>query len=264
MNETLLTVADPARVLVAGDWHGNTHRGVGVIQSAGIRGIPVVLQLGDFGFWVPGANSDAYLDTLNAACEEYGVELLWVDGNHEDHRTLNSLPLNDIGVRPIREHITHLPRGFRWTWHRRRWMSLGGAHSVDKHMRKEGRSWWPEEYLSDADIDRAVGGGPVDVIVAHDCPDRVDIPGLAPDGFWPAAQIADAEAHRFLVGKVVDATKPGILFHGHYHRRYNAVRTLPSGGQTAIIGLGDDSSSTRDNVRLLNLAISGDAGSPLF
>ena len=257
--------SDPDRVLAAGDWHGNSYRAGGVIHSAGMRDIPVVLQLGDFGFWVPGANTDRYLDILDRLCGQWNVTLLWVDGNHEDFDTLNALPINDIGVRQIRENIIHLPRGFRWTWHGRRWMALGGAHSVDKHMRTPGRSWWPQEYLSDADLERAIAGGPVDMIAAHDCPDRVDIPGLAPDGFFPAAQIADAEAHRYLVGTVVDATSPGVLLHGHYHRRYNAVRELPSGGQTAIIGLGDDSGSTRDNTLLLDLRPGrGDTGEALF
>ena len=259
-----LTDTAPDRVLAAGDWHGNMTRAYGVIQSAGIRDIPVVLQLGDFGFWAPGADTDAYLDTVEKACAEFNVTLLWVDGNHECFPALYSLPLNEIGVRPIREHIHHLPRGFRWNWHGRTWMALGGAHSVDKHMRKPGRSWWPEEFLSDADIDLAIAGGPVDIIAAHDCPDRVAIPGLAPDGFFPAEQIVYAEAHRWMVGQVVDATQPGVFLHGHYHVRYNAVRDLPGGGQTAIVGLGDDSGSTRNNVQLLNLARPGDTGSPLF
>ncbi len=252
----------PDRVLAAGDWHGNTHRAASVIQSAGMREIPVVLQLGDFGFWTPGPDTDRYLDAVNAACEQWNVVLLWVDGNHECFPHLNALPINEIGARPIREHVVHLPRGFRWSWHGRRWMALGGAHSVDKHLRTLGRSWWPEEYLSDSDLDTAIAGGPVDVIAAHDCPDQVHIPGLAPDGFFPAAQIADAEAHRYLVGRVVDATKPGVLVHGHYHRRYNAVRPLPGGDrQTAIIGLADDGAPFRDGMLLLDLA-AGDTLAP--
>jgi hypothetical protein len=132
-------------------------------------------------------------------------------------------------------------------------------------MRTPGRSWWPQEYLSDADLERAISGGPVDMIAAHDCPDRVEIPGLAPDGFFPAAQIVDAEAHRYLIGTVVDSTSPGVLLHGHYHRRYNAVRELPGGGQTAIIGLGDDGCPPRDNTLLLDLRPGGgDTAAALF
>lgn len=241
--------------MVAGDWHGSADCAADVIDSAGRRGIKVVLQLGDFGFWTPGRATDRYLDAVDTVCDLQGVTLLWVDGNHEDHRTLNALPLNDIGVRPIRSNIYHLPRGYRWTWQGRRWMALGGAHSVDKHLRAPGRSWWPEEHLSDADLARAIGGGPVDIIAAHDCPDRVDIPGLAPPGTFPAAQIADAEVHRYLVGMVVDATTPDVLLHGHYHQRYNAVRDLPNGAQTAITGLGDDGCSWSDNTLVLDLRL---------
>ena len=265
MTPNPLTDSAPDRIIAAGDWHGNAHRAYAVLRHAGIRQVPVVVHLGDFGFWVPGAETDRYLDTVEKACVEFGVTLLWVDGNHEDHATLNALPLDEFGVRPIRDHIVHLPRGFRWNWHGRTWMALGGAHSVDKHLRKPGRSWWPEEVLSPAEAERAIAGGPVDVIVAHDCPDRVDIPDLAPDGFFPPAQIAAAEEHQRLVGTVVDATEPGILLHGHYHVRYHAVRSLPGGGQTAIVGLGADINSFRDNMLLLDLTRDGGlAGKALF
>jgi hypothetical protein len=100
------------------------------------------------------------------------------------------------------------------------------------------------------------------MIAAHDCADRVPIPGLV-EGAWPEAQIVDAEAHRYLVGTVVDATRPGVLLHGHYHVRYDAIRALPGGGQTAIVGLAGDSSSTRDNTLLLDLR-RGDTGEALF
>ncbi len=244
----------PDRVLAAGDWDTNTTRAVAVIQSAGMRGIDTVLQCGDFGFWTPGPATNQHLDSIEATCERFDVTLLWVDGNHECFPALYALPIDtDTGLRPVRPHIYHLPRGYRWTWHGRTWMALGGAHSLDRHARTEGRSWWPEEFLSDADMERATTGGPVDVIVAHDCPDRVDIPGLAPPGFYPAAQLADAEAHRNLVGKVVDATRPGVLLHGHYHVRHNAVRPLANRASTAVIGLADDTADPRDNMLLLDL-----------
>lgn len=42
--------------------------------------------------------------------------------------------------------------------------------------------------------------------------------------------------------------------HGHYHKRYNAIRDLPRDAQTAIIGPGDDGGSFRDNMLLLDLS----------
>lgn len=126
------------------------------------------------------------------------------------------------------------------------------------------RSWRAEEHLADADIERAIAGGPVGVIVSHDCPDGVSIPGLAPDGLFPPERVADAEAHRLPLGMVVDATPPGLSPHGRLHSHHNAVRRPPGGGQTAIAGLGGDIGSLSVNVLLLDLRRSGETGGALL
>ncbi len=246
--------ADPGRIVVAGDWHGAKNRSYVVIEYAGNTGVPVVLHLGDFGFWVPGRATDHYLDHVEKTCAAFDVTLLWVDGNHEAHPTLNNIPLNDDGVRPIRDHILHLPRGFRWTWGVHTWMALGGAHSVDRKWRTEGRDWWPEETLTEADVQRAVSGGPVDVIAAHDSPDGTDLASRLRSGVFPDEDIVLAKEHRRQVGRVVDATRPGALFHGHYHLRHTTYRNLPGGGRTVVIGLASDSESLRGNSALVDLS----------
>ena len=244
--------SDPPVVMLAGDWHGNSTRAVVVLNAAADEEIGVVVHLGDFGFWTPGHASDSYLNAVEQRCAALGVTLLWVDGNHEDHTSLNAIPLADNGTRYIRPHIIHLPRGFRWTWAGKIWMALGGAHSVDSHVRKLGVSVWDEEHLSEGDVSRAIAGGPVDIIVAHDCPDNVHIPNL-PSHLFPVTQIAIAEQHRGLVGKVVDAVRPSILIHGHYHTRYTSQRPLPDGGVTKIVGLSDDRSPLHDNVAVFRV-----------
>ncbi len=126
-------------------------------------------------------------------------------------------------------------------------MALDGAHSVDRLNRRKGKSWWPQEHLSDDDLAAAIGPGHVDVILTHDAPDNVDIPGLTP-GAFPASEIATGDWHRARVGRVVDATTPEVLFHGHYHVRYTADR-----GSTAIVGLACDSSPMVEHVVVLDL-----------
>lgn len=161
--------------------------------------------------------------------------------------SLYELPIDPTtGLRPIRPHIFHLARGLRWRWHGKTWMALGGAHSVDRPMRKSGVSWWPQERLTEADVARAIRGGPVDVIVAHDAPDGYEIPGL-PGGF-PPAELYQADLHRKLVGEVVDATRPAVFYHGHYHVRYTAQR-----GETRVIGLAADGGSFVKSAMLLDL-----------
>jgi hypothetical protein len=52
----------------------------------------------------------------------------------------------------------------------------------------------------------------------------------------------------------VDATRPGALFHGHYHLRHTTYRNLPGGGRTVVIGLASDSESLRGNSALVDLS----------
>lgn len=220
---------------------------------ARLRDADVVLQLGDFGFWVPGSGVEGHLRRINAECEKLGVTVLWTEGNHECHPVLNDIPVETEGFRRIRSHITHLPRGFRWTWHGDVWMAMGGAHSVDTYRRTEGVSVWQEEHISEDDARRAIEGGRADVMVTHDCPDDVDIPGLRPDLF-PAYEILRGDVHRRTLGAVVDEVAPLMLFHGHYHVAHTARRPRPDGGDTLIQGLADDTSPLRENYTVLNFS----------
>lgn len=248
MTDSPLSPPGPDRIMLAGDWDANIHRACSVVQYAGIRAISTVVQLGDFGYWTPGGWSTRFLEALEAACTQHAVTVIFIDGNHEYFPGLNALPVDpDTGMREIRPHIHHLPRGLRWTWHDTTWMALGGAHSVDRFARKEGVSWWPEEHLTADDVHRAISPGPVDVIISHDAPTGAPIPGLAPTGF-PAAEITAADRHRDLVATVVDATTPALVFHGHYHTRYSGLR-----GNTMMIGLADDSAPLNENSLVLNL-----------
>lgn len=248
MNTSPLTPPGPDRIVLAGDWDANTHRACSVVQYAGIREISTVVQLGDFGIATGGEWLTRFLDALDAACAQYAVTVLVVDGNHEHFPSLKAIPIDPAtGMRPLRPHVHHLPRGLRWRWHDTTWMALGGAHSIDRPDRKEGVSWWPDEHLTDDEVHDAIAPGPVDVMLCHDAPAGAPIPGLSPTGF-PAAQIAAADRHRELVAHVVDATSPALLFHGHYHIRYSGLRH-----NTTIIGLADDSAPLNENILVLNL-----------
>ena len=96
-------------------------------------------------------------------------------------------------------------------------------------------------------------GGPADVLVAHDCPAGVDIPGLAESAhLWPAEELIVAEAHRRRLRFVVDQVRPRTVWHGHYHRRYSA-RTDLGYGPLSVHGLDCDESTLDSNVVVLSL-----------
>lgn len=240
---TPLDALDPGAVALAGDWHGRLPYACDAVRAAKAGGAEAIIHLGDFGYrFEPG-----YLLGLDAVLE--GTPLLFVDGNHEDFDWLLAKPLAEDGTRPISASIRHLPRGLRWTWRGRTWLALGGAVSVDRAQRVEGESWWPQEEISEADVARAVEGGPVDVVIAHDSPAGVASPRGYAMGTFPAADEARAEAHRDQVRRVVDATAPTRLAHGHFHTRY-ASRL----GATRVIGLAHDAQPVDQNLAWLDAA----------
>lgn len=171
--EWTLAVTPPTTVAFAGDWHANLRYATRALHHLAGRA-QFVLHVGDFGYRF----TDGYLDAVEQAAAKAGVVVGFVDGNHEDFDWLLAQPVDDDGVRRLRTQIWHLPRGLRWTWHGLRFLALGGAHSVDRPSRRPQVSWWPQETLSLADALGTVNNGPADVMVTHDCPDGVDIPGL--------------------------------------------------------------------------------------
>ena len=243
-------LATPARVAFAGDWHANTRWAEAAITYAAEHGADVIVQLGDFGY-----NFRApFVNGLEKALSRTGLRLLFVDGNHEDFPRLLGYPVRPNGLRQISSRVWHLPRGFRWEWGGISWLAVGGAHSVDRPWREPGVSWWPQEAVTDDDISQAVGGGPADVLVAHDCPAGVPIPGLAESAhLWPAEELAAAEAHRAKLRTVVDAVRPSAIWHGHFHLRYSAKPDLGYGPVT-VHGLDCDGSTLDGNVTVVPLA----------
>ncbi|MBS4102773.1 metallophosphoesterase family protein [Tsukamurella paurometabola] len=236
--------ADPTLVAVAGDWHGNTAWAIHVVHQAARCGVNVIVQVGDFGLW-PGKWGTEYLDELNLALDDAGVALLWVDGNHDDHDQLAKWPLAD-GVHRIREHITHLPRGYRWHWHGKVWLALGGAVSIDRADRIPTRTWWWGEVITEADAERCTAGGRADMMITHDAPAGVGaLDGwLGVNGFRLAPELqADADRSRELVRQVVDGVQPELLVHGHYHYRYS-----DRVGPTRIEGLNCDGTDMKLNL----------------
>ena len=238
-----------ARLLVAGDTHGNSWWLRCLAGLAVELGCDGVVQLGDFGFWPDQRTLHAcgwatidnrWLDEIADIYGNKGVWLRVIDGNHDAHPLVReSYPSDPNGIRPIRDDVLDwADRGAVWEWHGRRFGALGGGVSIDRHQRVEGETWWPTETITEDDVDdlttRAVGG--LDVLFTHDAP--MLPPGLRPLG--DAALRADCAASIHQIVRAVDAATPRLLLHGHYHRRYTAMFD-----NTRVEGLASDIEAPR-------------------
>lgn len=236
----------PGRILVAGDWHGNRYWALHVVQR-----VPqlladerrrLILHLGDFGIW-PDEDGRHYLTAVSAALGQFGAELWFIDGNHEDFSQLAQMADRALpdGRVPVQPHIYHLPRGHRWGWHGRSWLACGGGVSLDRAVRRHGHDWWPQEEITDEQEAAIIADGQADVMVCHDCPATVTHSFPPPPPDWSRADLARNDAHRARLQRIVDAVRPAHLAHGHLHRAYQ--RTCDFGhGAVQVTGLGADGS----------------------
>jgi hypothetical protein len=220
---------DPARLLIAGDTHGNLDWIRTLSKLAARHGSAGVVQLGDFGFWPDQQTfrsrhqvvlNDRWLNAVAGTAEFHNVWWRVLDGNHDAHGLVrDAYTADENGVRPLRNGVLDwADRGAVWTWCGVGFGALGGAVSIDKHLRAEGYSWWSTEQITDGEADAMIeraGPDGVDVLFTHDAP-------ALPPGFKPYGDEAmRAACARSIeqVARAVGAVKPKLLMHGHYHHR---------------------------------------------
>jgi hypothetical protein len=109
----------------------------------------------------------------------------------------------------------------------RKLLSLGGAISVDRSIRTQGYSYWPEEAITLDDIYRLSDVkdevGEIDVMVMHDAPNGgtdavqriMDIPPHL--SMFPTEGIIASLEHRDIVDRAVEIANPKVFVHGHFH-----------------------------------------------
>jgi len=256
------------KFIIAGDWHGDCNAqsaasnpspkyartkkasSIVAIDNAVKYGAEFIIQVGDFGLW-PGWFGMVYLDRMNAALIEANVRVIWLDGNHEDFDQLDRLKQyglkNQRGQFFLRSNILYSPRGTAWVMDNKRFMTVGGAYSIDKEWRKAGESWWPQETLTDNEVlgivnnarSRRERGKPeVDYLFTHDCHPYTPFKHRLKND-------PESNIHRDKIKEIADAVRPKMWWHGHMHEKY--VWELPhgvpfdpvEGPVTKVFGLAD-------------------------
>lgn len=102
---------------------------------------------------------------------------LFVDGNHENHKLLNTFPVEEWNgglVHRIRPTVIHLMRGQVYTIDGKKFFAMGGAKSSDIERRTPDASWWEEELPSEEEIQTAIANldkhnWKVDYVITHCC-----------------------------------------------------------------------------------------------
>jgi len=221
--------SNTARVLFAGDIHGNVDHLHWVFQKAQAENATHIIACGDFGYWVHMAFGRKFVNTVAKLAQQNNIRFLWVDGNHENHDVLHDLVTKHGDTNPIptpNEWVQWIPRGCRFKLGTTTFMGYGGAYSVDWKDRTEGTSWWRGELINPYHVDM-IERKHVDILVTHEAP------------FGHAISYKDdipvSVNQRVLVSEIMEKVTPDIVVSGHHH-----TRVTWNDGETQINVLGRD------------------------
>ena len=210
------------RTLIVGDTHGDTENLKSVFRMAFERNCEKIIVVGDFGFFPNDADGIVFLKFLDFMVRDSGIQLAFVDGNHDDHYSLREI------FEKRASDVIKVSENVEWLWRGKYFdnmLSIGGAYSIDKEHRIKGRDWFENETISYSDFYRC--DKEADIILSHDCPLGIEF-GFKND--------SDTEANRRMLTEICEVVKPKILIHGHYHRFHYTPLQL-SFGKVICIGL---------------------------
>jgi hypothetical protein len=188
---------------------GDIHTKYGVINAQILhaeetsgRTINQVFVLGDFGFF-----GDNLRDFFRRDENRFLRPVACIEGNHEDHGSLPDL------ARDYADVLTYVHRGDIHLMDPWRGLCLGGANYMDAATTPRGAE------ITTADMDQCLSHAPdaVDLILSHDCPTGIGVPGSPGMQHYgpPGEPRLTLLAERF---------SPRWWFFGHHHRWFDVVQ----------------------------------------
>lgn len=207
-------------IYITGDTHGDIERFRGNIFS-NLTSDDKLIICGDFGFVIADESNkkrySAELEKLDFLAS-LPFEILFVDGNHENHDRLSAMPEEKrYGgiVHRIRNNIFHLTRGEIFTIEDKTFFAMGGAYSIDKAFQLSKGTWWAGEQPSEEEYRNAINNlqlynKNVDYIITHTCPSGL----IMHMGHYPDPH--DMQLTGFFDGLYFDVQFRNWFF-GHFH-----------------------------------------------
>ena len=148
------------KILVLGDIHNEFGRLNDILHK---KRPDLIISCGDFGYWPKWVGGDK-IERINT----HGAKLLFCDGNHEDHWSLRDRKQDELAP-----NIIYMPRGSTYELDDGRTiLFMGGAHSIDKNLRTVGWDWFPEEIITQKDMQN-LPEKKIDIFITHTCPEEL-------------------------------------------------------------------------------------------
>lgn len=184
---------------------GDLHNEFGALNALISRKHPeLVFCCGDFGYWPKMPTFKQLSDIKN-----YETKVLWIDGNHDDHWSIRDRETDELAP-----NVFYMPRGSTYTLpDGRNILFMGGAKSIDKHIRTEGIDWFREETISERDFSNLPHPfeKKIDIVVSHTCPTEIM------RGIRHIDTRKGIEPSNIALTEIWDKFNPSLWYFGHWH-----------------------------------------------
>lgn len=188
---------------------GDVHNEFGILNNLINKKKPdLIIACGDFGYW-PRFNNKPRGGTksLSEIKLQTAQKLLWIDGNHEDFWSLRNRDSDEI-----EPGIIYMPRGSTYKLpDGRKILFMGGANSIDKHLRTVGIDWFPEETIKYSDFEN-LPDDDIDIFITHTCPSELV------EKLKLRYYSKDREPSNIALSGLWDIYKPKLWIFGHWHQ----------------------------------------------
>lgn len=156
------------------------NQAIGVAETQFDESVTAVIQLGDFGLFKTPLNS--YFNGKDS--HSFIRPVYFIDGNHEDFLFFETL------TRTFSRQFTYIPRGSVLNLNGLNFLCLGGSAYMDPVNTPSGA------VIRDSDIQTCLSHSPetVDIILTHDCPSDIGVPGTT--GFEYCGQTGFSQSRR--------------------------------------------------------------------
>ncbi len=189
-----------AMIRFIGDVHGKWKRYEKLIKDA-----PRSVQVGDFGIGFYNPRTETYSRPPHDSMAKGDHK--FIRGNHDNPAQCRSHPFWLADGAYTDNSIFY----------------VGGALSIDKHLRTEGQDWWPNEELSYAEflkLAETYEATKPSVVVTHECPETVMTHVLSVKNKY---KYDIPSITRQFFDNLLYIHKPDLWIHGHWHFDHHTI-----------------------------------------
>jgi hypothetical protein len=168
----------------------------------------LIICVGDVGFFRNDSNEMKYINSLNSWFEERNILFMSPRGNHDmPHMYNGTVNLSNFKLLPDYTYLNI--NGEKWGF-------VGGAISIDRTQRIEGRSYWKDEVfvLKPELVEEC------DVLITHSCGNFIGPIDKGGISYWcdrDPTLWEECKKERVVHNILMELSKPKFMYCGHFH-----------------------------------------------